>query len=239
MLATRAADASAAIVWTNQIGGQDELVFDGASVIIDPTGTVVARSPQFREDVLVHDLELRPQWRKRQLDPRGRPRPPIRPVIRSDRPGRARRPQPETGGGGARCSRTRPRSTPPSSRAPATTSARTASPTSSSASPVASTRRSCTAIAADAIGADHVHAIALPSRYSSEHARSDADAAVRRTSASSSTRSPSSPPSRPCSTCSPPASRAPSPTSPRRTSRAASGPRCSCRWPTSSGAGWW
>ena len=49
--------------------------------MIDPTGRIVARSPQFVEHVLVHDLELRPQWRKRQLDPRGRPRPPERPVI--------------------------------------------------------------------------------------------------------------------------------------------------------------
>src|SRR5438270_9991653 len=49
MLATRAADASCALVYVNQVGGQDELVFDGASLVLDPNGDVVARAPQFRE----------------------------------------------------------------------------------------------------------------------------------------------------------------------------------------------
>ena len=142
MLATRAADASCAIVWTNLVGGQDELVFDGASVIIDPSGHVVARSPQFAEHVLVHDLELRPQWRKRQMDPRGRPRPPIRQVIEVSGPGDFTARTDAVDGGVVPCSTRKPRSTARSSRAPATTSARTASPTSCSACRAASTRRS-------------------------------------------------------------------------------------------------
>ena len=47
MLATRAADASCALVYVNQVGGQDELVFDGASLILDARGEVVASASQF------------------------------------------------------------------------------------------------------------------------------------------------------------------------------------------------
>jgi NAD+ synthase (glutamine-hydrolysing) len=74
MLATRAVDAGCALVSVNQVGGQDELVFDGASTAFDATGTLVARAPQFEEDVLVVDLELPAPFRSRLLDPRGRPR---------------------------------------------------------------------------------------------------------------------------------------------------------------------
>ena len=72
MLATRAADASCALVYVNQVGGQDELVFDGASLVVDERGRVVASAPQFEEAVFVFDLELGPLFRKRLLDPRGR-----------------------------------------------------------------------------------------------------------------------------------------------------------------------
>src|SRR6185295_4495805 len=74
MLATRAADASVPIVYANLVGGQDELVFDGASLVFDEQGELVARGKQFAEDLLVVDLEVRPPFRKRQLDPRGRVR---------------------------------------------------------------------------------------------------------------------------------------------------------------------
>lgn len=174
MLMARAADASAAIVWTNQVGGQDELVFDGASVIIDPSGEVVARSPQFAEHVLVHDLELRPQWRKRQLDPRGRPRPPVRPVICvSDTV--TRTDEPVNGG----CA--------PLLDEDAEVYGAVVLGTRDYVRKNGFTdivlglsggidSSLCTAIAADAIGADHVKAIALPSRYSTEHSISDAKA---------------------------------------------------------------
>ena len=72
MLATRAADASCVLVYVNQVGGQDELVFDGASLIFDAEGQLVASAPSFREHVLVCDLDVRPVFRKRLLDPRGR-----------------------------------------------------------------------------------------------------------------------------------------------------------------------
>jgi NAD+ synthase (glutamine-hydrolysing) len=72
MLGTRAADASCALVYVNQVGGQDELVFDGASLVLDASGAVLARAAQFVEDVMVVDLDVRPAFRKRLLDPRGR-----------------------------------------------------------------------------------------------------------------------------------------------------------------------
>ena len=72
MLATRAADAQVPVVYVNLVGGQDELVFDGASMVFDETGALVARAPQFVEDLLVVDLDVRPGFRRRLLDPRGR-----------------------------------------------------------------------------------------------------------------------------------------------------------------------
>ena len=47
MLATRADDCAAALAFCNQVGGQDELVFDGRSAVFDATGEVLARAPQF------------------------------------------------------------------------------------------------------------------------------------------------------------------------------------------------
>ena len=60
MLGARAADAGVPILYVNLVGGQDELVFDGASLLVDETGSVVARARQFAEDLLVADLQVRP-----------------------------------------------------------------------------------------------------------------------------------------------------------------------------------
>ncbi|GAA2717639.1 NAD+ synthase [Micromonospora olivasterospora] len=54
----RAAEAGATIAYVNMIGGQDELVFEGDSMIVAPDGTLLARAPQFVEHLLVHDVEL-------------------------------------------------------------------------------------------------------------------------------------------------------------------------------------
>ncbi|MGH8971901.1 MAG: NAD+ synthase [Acidimicrobiia bacterium] len=81
MLATRAADASIPIVYTNLVGGQDELVFDGGSLVYDENGHLLARARQFSEDLLVIDLDVRPIFRKRLLDPRGRARAPLLPEV--------------------------------------------------------------------------------------------------------------------------------------------------------------
>lgn len=72
MLATRAADAGVPLLYVNLVGGQDELVFDGASMLFDERGRLVARAKQFAEDLLIVDVDVRPAFRRRLLDPRGR-----------------------------------------------------------------------------------------------------------------------------------------------------------------------
>ena len=58
MLADRARRAKASIVYINSVGGQDELVFDGGSLVIDSKGRTVARAPQFEELLAVVDVPL-------------------------------------------------------------------------------------------------------------------------------------------------------------------------------------
>jgi NAD+ synthase (glutamine-hydrolysing) len=58
MLAERARAAGVPILYANLVGGQDELVFDGASMLVDERGTVVARARQFAEDLLVVDVAI-------------------------------------------------------------------------------------------------------------------------------------------------------------------------------------
>jgi NAD+ synthase (glutamine-hydrolysing) len=81
MLATRAADASAALCYVNLVGGQDELVFDGASMVFDSDGDLVASAPQFREALVVCDLTIHPAFRKRLLDPRGHAAMSVLPLV--------------------------------------------------------------------------------------------------------------------------------------------------------------
>lgn len=72
MLATRAMDCGAALAFCNLVGGQDELVFDGGSLVIDQSGNLVARGKQFEEDLVVADLDLDAVFRCRLRDPRRR-----------------------------------------------------------------------------------------------------------------------------------------------------------------------
>lgn len=72
MLATRAADNSIAVAYLNAVGGQDELVFDGASVVMDAEGRTVARARQFAEELLVVDVDLDEVAQRRLHDPRRR-----------------------------------------------------------------------------------------------------------------------------------------------------------------------
>jgi len=175
MLGTRAADAAITIAYVNQVGGQDELVFDGGSMVVDPSGRLLARVPQFDECQTVVDVEIDPVWRKRLLDPRGRPATAALPVVHvSGSSGRERI--------GDECS---PSVTPALDRVEEIYEAL-----------VLGTRdyvrkngftdvvlglsggvdsSLVTVIAADAVGPEHVHAVALPSRYSTEHSLSDAE----------------------------------------------------------------
>ncbi|MDQ2839648.1 MAG: NAD+ synthase [Acidobacteriota bacterium] len=72
MLATRAIDMTSIVAYCNLVGGQDELVFDGQSVIIGPQGEVIARGRQFEEQLLVADLDFRAVLLRRLSDPRRR-----------------------------------------------------------------------------------------------------------------------------------------------------------------------
>ena len=58
MIAARARSAGAPVVYLNLVGGQDELVFDGASIVVAADGTLLHRSPQFEEDFFVVDVPL-------------------------------------------------------------------------------------------------------------------------------------------------------------------------------------
>jgi NAD+ synthase (glutamine-hydrolysing) len=72
MLSTRAADNRAFLAYCNLVGGQDELIFDGQSMIFDPQGEMIARADQFMEDFLIADLDLKEVLRWRLFDPRRR-----------------------------------------------------------------------------------------------------------------------------------------------------------------------
>ena len=56
MFADRARAYGVPIAFCNLVGGQDELVFDGHSFVVDATGEVIARAKQFEEDLLVYEL---------------------------------------------------------------------------------------------------------------------------------------------------------------------------------------
>jgi len=172
MLATRASDASCALVYVNLVGGQDELVFDGASLVVDADGGLVARAPQFAEAVMVVDVDVRPVFRKRLLDPRGRAvAPPLETVKVSDEVEERQEPAD------------------PGLAEPLDTVREVYDAL------VLGTRDYVTkngfsdvviglsggidsslvaVLAVDALGADHVHGVAMPSRFSSEGSNDDA-----------------------------------------------------------------
>lgn len=172
MLSTRAADASCPLVYVNQFGGQDELVFDGASMVLDAEGSVLASAPQFVEHLLVADVEIRHNFRKRLLDPRGRTSAePLPIVIVTEHP-------------------TTDRSPVEVEKAPALERVEEVYE-----ALVLGTRdyvrkngfsevvvgvsggidsSLVAAVAVDAVGAEHVHLVSMPSRFSSEGSQRDA-----------------------------------------------------------------
>ena len=176
MLATRASDASCCLVYLNCAGGQDELVFDGASLVFDADGRLIASLPQFQEAFAVFDIEVRPVYRKRLIDPRGHHRAlplPISPVT----------------GGGVH--------TPGDAALAPPLAARMGQEEEVYQALVMGTRdyvrkngftdvviglsggidSSLVAlIATDALGPDRVHGVSMPSRYSSDGSRTDAEA---------------------------------------------------------------
>ena len=72
MLCTRAEDNAVALAYCNQFGGQDELVFDGNSLIINENGRILARGPAFAEDLVIADIDIERVFSERLHDPRRR-----------------------------------------------------------------------------------------------------------------------------------------------------------------------
>ena len=72
MLSTRAADNLAIVAYNNLVGGQDEIVFDGDSLIMNERGETVAQGKQFEEDLIVADLDMESVFRSHLRDPRRR-----------------------------------------------------------------------------------------------------------------------------------------------------------------------
>jgi len=174
MLATRAADASCALVYVNLVGGQDELVFDGGSMVFDEEGHLVAAAPQFVEDVMIVDLDLRDVFRKRLLDPRGRvPAAPL-PVVSVSSAAEERTERVEA--------RIAPAPSPSQEVYEALVLGTRDYVRKNGFSDVVigmsggidSSLVAC--IAADAIGPEHVHGVALPTRFTSDQSALDAAA---------------------------------------------------------------
>ena len=72
MLATRAADNTTIVAFNNLVGGQDELVFDGESMILDESGSLIQRGKKFEEQLILVDLDVEAVFRRRLHDPRRR-----------------------------------------------------------------------------------------------------------------------------------------------------------------------
>ncbi|MEK7848310.1 MAG: NAD+ synthase, partial [Chloroflexota bacterium] len=74
LVCTRAADYGAFVAYLNTVGGQDELGFDGGSLLSDPAGNLMARARQFEEELLVADMDADEVFRVSLHDPRSRDR---------------------------------------------------------------------------------------------------------------------------------------------------------------------
>jgi len=174
MLATRCTDTSSALVYVNLVGGQDDLLFDGGSVVFDADGTLLARLPLLEEAFAIADLDVRPVFRKRLLDPRGRAPAPSLPVVPAA-------PAPPSGvplrGPGRPCAGTLGeeeelhRALVLGTHDYVTKSGFTDAVIGLSGG-IDSTLVAC--IAAEALGPAHVHGVAMPSRYSSDTSEGDA-----------------------------------------------------------------
>ena len=73
VLATRGRENRVIVTYTNTVGGQDELVFDGCSMIVDKAGEIVARGKAFEQDLIVADLDVAAVGRARMAQGRKAP----------------------------------------------------------------------------------------------------------------------------------------------------------------------
>jgi NAD+ synthase (glutamine-hydrolysing) len=199
MLCTRAADNLAVVCYVNLIGGQDEILFDGGSLIIDEQGRVLAEGGMFTEDLVVADLDLDEVFNARLHDPRlrkGRVMDSGDPAARIELPGAAETAVPAGGGNGGVATEVAAR--------PAL-----AKRTSTVERPLAAevydalvlgtrdyVRKNgfgtvllglsggvdsalCCCVAVDALGADQVVGVSMPSPFTSAASREDAESLAR------------------------------------------------------------
>ena len=160
--AARARAHGSPVAYVNQVGGQDELVFDGNSLVVDPSGRLVARGACLEEDLLLVDVPL-----------------PERPEASG---GASREPRPAPGapaapraarGPGARGAR---RDLPGARRRDARLRAQVRLPRRHRLALRGIDSALVAAVAVDALGPGQVRGVALPSRYSSEGSVADARA---------------------------------------------------------------
>ena len=180
MLATRAADNRIAVAYVNAVGGQDELVFDGDSLLLDNRGEVLARARQFRDELLIADLPLGDQAALRRLHARrrddtiadGDPLTDIRQVDLEFAPNLAAPAEPLL-----------PNSPPLPDEAEVWEAlvlgtrdylAKTGFTRAYIGLSGGIDSSVVAAVAADALGPENVTGVSMPSRYSSDHSRSDA-----------------------------------------------------------------
>jgi len=180
----RAAEAGATLAYVNMVGGQDELVFDGDSIIVDAAGELLARGPQFEQELVVADLDLEPAVSS--------PCPSDTPVdARDGSMITIRRLELPARAGASRPDRPEPRTTWPRLSDPAEVYAalvlgvhdyvRKNGFGSVILALSGGIDSALTAtIAADAVGPDKVHVVLMPSRYSSDHSVTDAEDLAKR-----------------------------------------------------------
>jgi NAD+ synthase (glutamine-hydrolysing) len=183
----RAREAGAALAYCNMIGGQDELVFDGDSILVSATGELLARGPQFEEALIVADLDLPPA-----VSPAGSQEPVDAgdgTVITVRRVTLPEAVPPGAGGGDLDAAETGPfwprLSDLAEVYAALVTGTRDYVRKNGFRSVILALSggidSALTAtIAADAIGPENVYVVLMPSRYSSEHSVTDADDLVKR-----------------------------------------------------------
>ncbi len=177
MLVTRARDNACYVAFCNLVGGQDELVFDGHSVVLDDEGEVVARAPGFEEALLVVDVDPTEAIGRRLRDVRRRE------LERS----REYAPQAVVVELSAPRVQDIPERSPATPFAPELEQMRLALVTALHDYVVKNGFRDIVlgisggidsaltaALSVDALGAERVHAVSMPSRFSSEDTRDDA-----------------------------------------------------------------
>jgi len=170
LVTRRAVETNTTVAYVNLVGGQDDLVFDGDSVVVDGTGDILARAPQFVEHLLVVDLDLEPANLAAKLP---------------DNVRRVSLTVPEHSG----TSLDKDVATLPDDREQLWNALVLGlrdyvgkNGFSSVALGLSGGIDSavCASLAADAIGADRVFGVSMPSRWSSDHSRSDADDSAER-----------------------------------------------------------